>query len=91
MILFEEFEDKIDKNYLKYLLEISSKERWFSYSNKAWKSKIKDILISFPLNDKWEPDLKMQINIADKYRKIDEIKEELEYLFNSIKNLQVIV
>ena len=91
LILFKKYKDKIDENYLKYLLQISSKERGFSYSNKAWKWKIKDIWVPFPLNEKWELDIRKQREIANKYKKIDEIKEELEYLFDNIKNLQVII
>lgn len=91
LILFPEFENIIDKNYLKYLLQIVSKENGFSYSNKAWKWKIKNILLPFPIKENWEFDLEYQLNIANKYEEIDEIKQELEYFFENIKNLQVII
>jgi hypothetical protein len=84
LILFDNFKEFLDINFLKYNIEIESKKEWFWFSKKAWKWRIKDLILKIPLKDNWEFDLEKQKEIASKYEKIEKIQktliEELEYL-----------
>lgn len=84
LILFDDLKSDLDINFLKYSIEIESKKEWFWFSKKAWKWRIKDILLKIPVRKNWEFDLEKQKEIAQKYEKIEKMKndliQELEYL-----------
>lgn len=67
LIVKEEFKDKIDYRYIKYVIEKEAIKCGFSFSNKAGKSRIKDIPIEMPLNNNDEIDLIQQKEIANRY------------------------
>lgn len=78
LILQKKWENKIDIMYVKYLLETKAVEKGFAYSNKAGKSKIKNIEIEFPskiVNENKELDIKKQSLLAEEYNQIDKIKK----------------
>lgn len=84
LIFFDEYNNKIDINYLKNILELEAKKEWFWFSRKAWKWRIRNLVLKIPIKVSWEFDLEKQKEIAEKYEKIEKIKnnlvQELEYL-----------
>ena len=67
LIIKEEFKDKIDEEYIKYVIEKESIKYGFSFSNKAGKSRIKNIQIELPLNEYGEIDLLQQKEVSNRY------------------------
>jgi len=88
LILREQYKTKLDVFFLKYVIETTFNKQRFDFSNKAGKSKIKDILIDIPVDTSGEFDLSSQMEIAAKYKKIEHLKgnvlNELEKIENVI-------
>lgn len=86
LILQKRWEGLIDVNYVKYVLEKKSVEKGFMFSNKAGKTRIKDIEIEIPAKEELGviiPDIKHQKELAIKYNELYEIKTQLHNeLFN---------
>jgi len=84
LVLFEHFKTKLNLFYIKYSIEIEAKKEWFWFTKKAWKWRIKDLILKIPTKENWEFDLEKQKEIALKYEKLEKIQklliEELEYL-----------
>ncbi len=84
----EPYKGCIDLKYIKILIEEVALESGFHYSNKAGKSKIKDILLPFPsknIGKQIIPDLEKQREIAEKHEKILLIKDTL------LQRLQILI
>lgn len=83
IIIFKEF-NNLDYKYFYYNLYLKFKEYGFNWENKATPKKIYEIEVDIPIKENWEFDLKKQKEIAEKYEKIEKIKnnliQELEYL-----------
>ena len=78
LILKDQYKDSIDYKYVKYILEEKAVELGLSFSNKAGKSRIKDISIPFPLNENNKLDLNKQKEISNKLKEMENIKMDLE-------------
>ncbi len=89
LILKADFENEIDKIFLKYAIEIEFSKHFFGFGNKAGKGKIKDIKILIPVNSQKEIDLETQKQIAEKYRNIEEIKNAISGELKKIENAQI--
>ena len=83
----DEFIEFIDLDYIKYICEILFKfnAQWWEWEHRRLPQQIiKNLYIKLPIKENWNFDLKKQQEIADKYEKIEKIKniliEELEYL-----------
>lgn len=80
MILKDEWVEIIDYLFVKYMLEKMSVEHGFGFSNKAGKTRIKNIEIQIPAirkDGELIPDIEGQKKLADEYRKLHEIKESI--------------
>ena len=79
LILKEKWKGRIDYIYVKHALEKKAVERGFTFTNKAGKSRLRDVEIEIPVNQKGEvlPDIKKQKELAKKYDKLYEIKEKV--------------
>lgn len=77
LIFRDEFKETIDSEYVKYLLEEKALEFGFQFSNKAGKSKIKDIEIPFPVTKEGKLNLERQMEISQKYKELEIIKSKL--------------
>jgi len=77
LVLFHENAYLLDINYLMYELESQTAECDFGFGNKAGKSKIKNIILRIPVDESGLFDIEAQQEIADKYRKIEEIKKAI--------------
>ena len=78
-----------DLLYLKYIIENELASQNFGFTNKAGKSKIQNIQIKIPITSMGEFDLQKQKEIAEKYRKIEEIKQNIKTKLEKIENIKV--
>jgi len=76
--LKDKYEDKIDLEYMKYLLEIVIRELGYEFSNKLGKEKIRNIYIPIPIKDNTNFDLTKQKEMRDKLKDMKNIKSDLE-------------
>lgn len=76
LILFDEYKNKIDLEYIKCVLEPITKQR-FNHNRKAGKAGLAIIEISIPVNSSNEYDRDLQKQLADKYLKIYEQRKLL--------------
>lgn len=84
LILKSSLKGILDIDFIKFSIETEFSKHSFGYGNKAGKGKIKDIHISIPVLPNGDFDIKRQKEIADRFKKIEEIKflmiKELEKL-----------
>lgn len=73
MFLKKEYENNINLEYARISIENILLQR-FSWNDKAGKDKVEKIAISIPTHPNGDFDLEAQQYIADKYKKIEEIK-----------------
>ncbi|HII4515057.1 TPA: N-6 DNA methylase [Clostridium perfringens] len=85
-----DYNDYLDKEYIKYEIENSTSVLGFEYSNKAGKSKIGTVEIKIPFNAGTElPDKDMQEEIGAKYKKVEKYKKDLEDILEEIKKIKI--
>jgi hypothetical protein len=89
LIIQEKYKTYFDVNFLKYTLESEFAKHSFGFSNKAGKGKIQNIEIPIPINSKGEFDLSTQQQIAEKYRKIEQIKKSISKELDKIANIEI--
>ncbi len=92
LILYDKWVGLIDYTYVKYVLEKKAVEQGFAFSNKAGKSRIKDIEIEIPAlkkNVDLNPDIKKQKELAGEYEEIYEIKDKLIQYLQGLNEISV--
>jgi hypothetical protein len=89
LIVQEKYKDYLDIIFLKYAIESEFAKHSFGFSNKAGKEKIQDIEIPVPINSKGEFDVSIQKEIAEKYKKIEEIKQSISLELDKISKIDV--
>lgn len=89
LILKKDLEKSFDIRFLKYKIEIEFSKHSFGFGNKAGKGKIQDIEIQIPINIKGEFDLEAQQEIAEKYRKIEQIKKSISQELDKTANIEI--
>ena len=89
MIVKNDLQNKLDINFLKNIIESEFAKYSFGFGNKAGKSKIKNIKISIPVNKNGYFDLKAQKQIAEKYKKIEEIKTAINIELDKITEAEI--
>jgi type I restriction enzyme M protein len=82
-------DDKLDYYYLLTELKKAFQFYKFNWENKPTIEKIKPIEIPIPINKKGEFDLKAQQEIAEKYRKIEQIKKNISEELDKIANIEI--
>lgn len=82
--LFDKYNKNICLDYLKYAIMLSSELSKFDFNNKGGKGRFKKIMVNIPVKPNGDFDLEKQIEIADKNKQIDEIKQKL---IEKIENL----
>ena len=89
LIVQDRYKKLLDLSFLKYIIETEFSKHYFGFENKAGKSKIQHIEISIPINFKGEFDLSAQQQIAEKYRKIEQIKKSILEELDKIANIEI--
>ena len=89
LILKEDYLGKLDYKFLGFMIEKEGDKMGFSFSNKAGKSKIKDIEIDIPIKQNGDFDLGEQKRLANKYEKIEQFKEGIKNLYQQIMDLRL--
>ena len=89
LIPYDNIIDKIDLYYLKYVIINSKEYSDFGFSNKAGKNKLKKIKVKFPVDENGNFNIDEQINISQKYRKVEEYKYKLLNKKNEIERINV--
>lgn len=89
MIIKKEFKDLLDKNYLKFEIEKELLLNGFSFLNKCGVAKIKSVSIKIPVDKSQNFDLDKQKELANKYIKIKELKENLKSMYDEISNSKI--
>jgi restriction endonuclease S subunit len=91
LVLRPKYENQVNLEYVKIMLEQKALEQGFHYSHKAGKGKIKKLAIPFPTNEDGIIDISRQTDLASKYRKAYAIKcKALETLYESISDKLII-
>ncbi len=94
LILREEWEDLIDYEFVKYVLEEKAVESGFGFSRKAGKVRIKDIEIEFPVTQQYGktvPDLNEQKLLAKRYAEVYQLKGEFIAELEKLQGLNILV
>mgnify|MGYP001015196914 CR=1 FL=1 len=89
LIIKNEYESSIDKDFLRFSIIGKSKEKNFGFSNKPGKRKLKNISISIPVNEEGCFDLEKQKEIVKKYEIVEAKKKELKEKIDYFKDVQV--
>lgn len=82
-------DDNLDYHYLLYVLKKEFAFHHFNWENKPTIEKIKPIEIPIPINSKGEFDLDKQKEIAEKYRKVEEIKKAISAELEKISSIEL--
>jgi type I restriction-modification system DNA methylase subunit len=88
-VIKKEVEDFLSKKYLKSVIEFNLLKTGFSFLNKCGLDKIQPIEIQIPINDIGAFDLEKQIEIAEKYEYITELRNKIENYKKRIEELNV--
>lgn len=85
LLVFEELKPFIDLEYLRFCISQSKEISNFGFSNKAGKSRLKEIQISIPIRKNGEYDIEEQKSIAERYKKIEEQRRTLLSYADTLK------
>jgi len=89
MTIKEEYDGKLDKDYLKFEIEKQLLINGFSFVDKCGVEKIKPVLIRVPTTKKGDIDFDKQKEIANKYKKVDFVKKKLNERYMEIKSIKI--
>jgi len=91
LLLKEEYKSTISLEYVNYLLNntLSFYKVGEGSNKRLGATLIRDITIKIPVFDNGEFDIKKQIEIAEKYRKIEEIKTNIKNELDKISNVKI--
>ncbi len=87
LIVKDEYKDSFNSKFLKYEIEKETNKKYFSFNNKAGKSKISNIKISLPINSNGEIDINHQNKMAEQIKLIDELKTKVNEYQQYIENV----
>ncbi len=89
LILLDEWKGLLDHDYLKVVLEKRAIEAGFTFTNKAGKIYLKDIVIEIPVDETGQVDLKKQQEIANEHKRLDLIKKQLSENLEDIFGVEI--
>lgn len=84
-----EFREQLVPNYLKYVLQNEVRKLGYGWSNKLGKTKMVDIKLRIPTNNKDEFDIDKQIVIAEKYEKAYQARNDIIQHLQSLSKIVV--
>lgn len=86
LIVFPEIQEQIDLEYLRFCISQAKEINEFGFSNKAGKSRLKEIVISIPVNEDGTYNVIEQKKIAQQYNEIEKKKKVLLEQKNILSN-----
>jgi hypothetical protein len=89
LIVKSAYKNCLDKIYLKYAIENKLATQNFGFTNKAGKSKIKNVKIKIPITSSGEFGIEKQRKVAEEYQKIEEIRKNIRTQLEKIENTKV--
>ena len=89
IIIKAEYRNTIDIEYMKHVIENVLLAQGFKWSKTASKEKVVKLSVKIPVTTAGEFDLQKQKEIAEKYRKIEEIKKNIKIELEKIDNIKV--
>src|SRR5690606_3065230 len=89
LIVKEEYKESLDLLYLKYSIESEFSKHYFGFDNKAGKGKIQDLEISIPIDKKGKIDIEKQKQLAQKFKRLEEIKNSITDELNKISTIEI--
>ncbi len=89
LLVFEQLHYLIDLEYLRFCISQAKEITQFGFSNKAGKSRLKEIEIPIPLNAEGIYDIEAQKSIAERYKKIEAQKSTLLSYQNKLKSVLI--
>ena len=95
LVLQQQYEETIDYEYVKFILEKEAKKKDLGFSNKAGKSRIKDIEIKIPVKENMDKnndlvfDLDAQKILSSNYMKIEEIQQQIQTELENMQKISV--
>lgn len=89
LILLDEWKGLLDHEYLKYVLEKKAIELGFTFTNKAGKARLKDIIIEIPISENGQIDLRKQQEIANEHKRLDSIKKQLSESLEEVFGVEI--
>lgn len=90
LVLYKQYQNQIDLNYLKYVLEPITINK-FNHNRKAGKAGLEKINIPIPITEDGEFDIVKQIELAEKYNQIHEQKQIIMEKVQMLKNISVVM
>lgn len=90
LVLYEKYRDEIDLNYIKWVLEPITTEK-FNHNRKAGKSGLKLIKILIPVTGEGKFDIDKQKELAGKYQIIEEQKQILREKIKELEEITVVL
>lgn len=89
MVIQDDLKSCLNVKYLKYEIEKKLFENGFSFLDKCGVDKIKKVMINIPVDDSGTFDYDIQNQLAEKYQKINEIKEVVDKELNKIHEIEI--
>jgi type I restriction-modification system DNA methylase subunit len=89
LILQKKHKDNLDLLFLKYAIEMEFSKHYFGFDNKAGKGKIQEIEISIPTDKTGNFDLNLQKQLAEKFKRIEEIKKSISDELEKISSTEI--
>lgn len=89
LILQKKYKDNLDLLFLKYAIEMEFSKHYFGFDNKAGKGKIQEIEISIPTDIKGSFDLDLQKQLAEKFKRIEDIKKSISDELEKISSTEI--
>ncbi len=84
-----EFRGQLVPNYLKYVLQNEVRKLGYGWSNKLGKTKMVDIKLRIPTNNKDGFDINKQREIAEKYEKVYRTRDDIVQYLQSLSKIIV--
>ena len=89
MLIKKMYNSDLDKLYLKYEIEKKLQLKGFSFLDKCGVAKITSVFIEIPIDKKGKFDISTQKEIAKKYKKLKELKNNLKSMYEDISNTRI--
>lgn len=91
LIVKEDFKNQIDLDYMKFILQEVLFSQGYSWSKTASKDKVEQLTIKIPIDKNNNYDIMMQKQIAEKLKRIENIKSALYDELNKITEINIAV